>query len=61
MRAGILILQLGNELCGQPGGRMHRQIDGDELGMGNRSLIEGLPSKVEQDDDVAALPQPSRR
>ncbi len=40
MRIGILFAQLGNELCGQPGGCMHRQIDGDELGIGDRSLVQ---------------------
>jgi len=40
MRMGILFAQLGNELCGQPGRRMHRQVYGDELGLDDCSLIQ---------------------
>ena len=61
VRARILFPKLGNELRCEPRGRVHGQIDGDETGIGNRSPIERLPGKVEQDDGVATLPQPGRR
>jgi hypothetical protein len=61
MRGGILFAKLRNELRRQPRGGVHRQIDGDQPGATNRSLIERLPGKVEHCDVVPAFAQPRRR
>jgi hypothetical protein len=61
MRGWIHIPKLRNKLRRKPRGRVHGQIDSDELGFTNRSLIQRPPGKVEGYDLVAAFAQPCRR
>ncbi len=43
MRAGILLPKPRNELCREPRGGVHGQIDRYELGVANRGHIQRLP------------------
>ena len=40
MGAGIAFAQTGNELCGQPRGRVHGQVEGYEAGRADRRFVE---------------------
>ena len=61
VRVRIQFAQGRKQLRGQAGGCVHRQINGDQLGITNRGLVERLPRQVERHDLMAALPQPSCR
>src|SRR5712664_201008 len=61
MRARIQIAQRRNQLCSQPSGSVHRQIDCDQLGIVNGRFVQRLSREIQRNYVMTALPQPRRR
>ena len=61
MRARIQIVQRRNQLCSQPSGSVHRQIDCDEPGIANGRFVQRLSREVQRNYVMTALLQPRRR
>ena len=53
--------QPGNEARREPGRRVHRHVDGNQIGAGGRGLIQRIERRVVERDLEPFLAQPGRR
>jgi hypothetical protein len=58
-RTGTQAAERIDELDGEARCRVHGDVEGDEVRVANRGLVERLAGKIEAANCVAPLPQPS--